>query len=295
MGTSFEMRGVQRLFRDFQLGPLDLDLEEGRVLGLVGPNGAGKTTTIHMLAGLVRPSAGEISLLGQPMKLNDAGWKRDIGFVSDQPAYYERWSIAKNIRFVSKFYPEWDDDYAANLLKRLQLDPDKRAKDLSRGNRVKLSLLMALAHRPRLCLFDEPTSGLDPLVRLEVLDLLHELMEHGEHAILYSTHILSDLERIADEVAFLLDGQLAVRSRIDELADRWRKLSFVHDGEVQLAAGTLHQRSGRQHLVITSDYDATKQALDGQGVKVQQESTLSIEEIAVHILQGGVDAAAARD
>lgn len=206
MTKAFEYIEVKKRFSDFNLGPLNLSLEPGTVLGFVGPNGSGKTTTMQCLMGLVRPDEGEIKVFGRKNDLNHPDWKQDIGYVGDVQVFYERWSGMRNLRFLSQFYSNWSFKKAEELARRFQLPLDKPAKILSTGNRVKLSLVAALAHSPRLLLLDEPTTGLDPVVRTELLDVLFEILETGEKAIFYATHILPEISRLADELVFIDGG-----------------------------------------------------------------------------------------
>jgi ABC-2 type transport system ATP-binding protein len=283
---AFSMEGVVKRYRGFTLGPLDLDLEPGTVLGLVGPNGSGKTTTINVLVGLVKHDRGKIKVFGRDANPNDAKWKFDIGYVGDTHVFYEYWSGQKNLNFLKQFYPNWSDERARELADRFQLDLRKRANTLSKGNRAKLALIGALAHYPKLFLLDEPSSGLDPVVRTEFLDVLWESMEKGDTAILYSTHILSDIARIADELAFLKDGRIALRTPKDDLIDRWRHISFRLDGEIpRIAAAVSHKREGLNHLVVSSNHEVTLAQLKELHAENVQASLMTIDEIAVHILK----------
>jgi ABC-2 type transport system ATP-binding protein len=217
MAKAFELKGLTKEFPEFKLGPLNLDLEPGKVLGYVGPNGSGKTTTMHCMVGLVKADSGKTEIFGRDNDPNQIDWKYDIGYVGDKHVFYENWSGAKNLKFISKFYPSWSDKMAQDLIKRFELPVEKRAKDLSSGNRVKLSLVQVLSRFPKLLILDEPTAGLDPVVRTELLDVLFEILEDGEKAIFYSTHILTDISRLADELAFLNDGKIMVKSQKDDL------------------------------------------------------------------------------
>jgi len=217
---AFQYKNVIKTFPEFKLGPLNLDLEPGTVLGFVGPNGSGKTTTIQCLVGLLRADSGEMEVFGRPNDLNKPQWKLDIGYVGDIQVFYERWTGQQNLDFLSRFYPNWSNERVHELAKRFNLPLHKRAKDLSTGNRVKLSLIAALSHSPRLLLLDEPTSGIDPVVRMEVLDVLFEILETGERAIFYATHILPEISRLADELAFIEKGKIWL-SRKALLEDPW--------------------------------------------------------------------------
>ncbi|MFH1675571.1 MAG: ABC transporter ATP-binding protein [bacterium] len=273
-------------YKGFTLGPIDFELEPGVTLGLIGPNGAGKTTTINILAGLIRHDAGTVKIFGRKNNPNDAKWKFDLGFVGDTHVFYEYWSGRKNLDFIRQFYPTWNDEYAVKLAEKFSLDLKKRANTLSKGNRVKLSLIQTLAHRPKLLLLDEPASGLDPIVRNEFLETLWDLPDASETAILYSTHNLAEISRIADELAFLREGKLIERTAKDDLVNHWRKISFRYEGELQsIDHVEEHRVEVKDHLVISSDYEATTKQLDEKGVENIELSPLTLEEIAIFIMK----------
>jgi ABC-2 type transport system ATP-binding protein len=286
--TAARLSGLTKRFRGFQLGPLDLVLEPGTVLALVGPNGAGKTTTLNCMAGLLVPDEGGTEVFGAPVHPNRTEYRRDVGYVGEESGFFQGWTTARNLDFLSQLMPGWSDDRARRLADRFGLPLDKAVKELSRGNRTKLDLVAALAHGPRLLLLDEPTSGLDPVVRAEVLDVLWEITEDGEHAVLYSTHVLSDISRLADELAFLCDGQLVLRSGRDELSERWRRVSFrLQAEEVELAGVVEHRQVRAEHQVITRDAPATLQQLNELGAEAVEVARMSVDEIAVQILKEG--------
>ena len=288
MEKAFNLTGVVKRYPEFTLGPLDLDLEPGTVLGYIGPNGSGKTTTLQCISGLLRADAGNIEVFGRPNDLRDPEWKTNIGYVGDVHAFYEDWSARRNLEFLAGFYPNWSPSRAATLATRFELPLDKKARALSTGNRVKLSLVAALAHSPRLLLFDEPTSGLDPVVRAEVLDVLFEAVETGERAIFYSTHILSDLSRLADELAFIHEGKILERTAKDDLSDRWRRISFRLSGDTVAIDGEVrHHREGDDHHVVSKHWERTIGMLRDLGAVNIQEMRMSIDEIAVEIIREG--------
>jgi ABC-2 type transport system ATP-binding protein len=288
MTKAFEIKDLVKTYPGFQLGPLDLELEPGTVLGYIGPNASGKTTTFHCMTRLVRPNGGSVEIFGRPNDPEQPAWKLDIGYVGDKHLFFERWTGETNLRFRSRFYPEWSPRRASELAKRFDLPLDKKAKDLSSGNRVKLSLVSALAHSPRLLLLDEPTAGLDPVVRTEVLDTLFEILESGESSIFYATHILSDISRLADELAFLAKGKVVERHTKDDLLERWRRISFrlavVPD---RLEAVVKHESDANQHRVVSCDHTATLQSLQSVGAENIEANRMTMDEIAVEILRGG--------
>jgi ABC-2 type transport system ATP-binding protein len=286
--TAARLGGLTKNWPGFQLGPLDLQLEPGTVLALVGPNGAGKTTTLNCLAGLIVPDAGTAEVFGLPVHPEETGYRRQVGYVGEENGFFQGWNARRNLEFMAHMMPGWSKDRATRLAERFGLALDKPYNKLSRGNKTKLALVAALAHAPRLLLLDEPTSGLDPVVRSEVLDVLWEITEDGEHAVLYSTHVLSDINRLADELVFLRDGELVLRTGRDELGEQWRRISFRHpDEELDLPGVVEHRRVRAEHQVITSDSEATLQKLGSLGAEAVEVSRMSVDEIAVQILKEG--------
>ena len=286
MTKAIEFEDVIMTYPGFKLGPLNFDLEPGRVLGYIGPNGAGKTTTMHCLAGLVRADQGTMKVFGRENNLHHRDWRFDIGYVGDVHTFYEEWTAEENLNFLKKFYPNWSDSLVDNLVERFKLPLKKKAKKLSSGNRVKLSLIFALAHSPKLLLLDEPISGLDPVVRHEVLNTLFDILEDGERAIFYSTHILSDISRLADELAFLVDGQVVLHEEKDKLSENWRRISFWFEkNDVVLDSVVSHIREGEDHQVISTNYKKTLQQLREIGSQNIHDTRLSIDEIAVEIMK----------
>jgi len=282
------LSGLVKRWPGFQLGPLDLTLEPGTVLALVGPNGAGKTTTLNCMAGLIVPDEGGTEVFGAPVHPARPDYRRDVGYVGEENGFFQRWTAGRNLDFMAELLPGWSQDRARRLVERIALPLSTPVNRLSRGNRTKLALVAALAHGPRLLLLDEPTAGLDPVVRAEVLDVLWEITEDGEHAVLYSTHVLSDINRLADELAFLRDGQLVLRTGRDELSELWRRVSFrLQEEDVELAGVVEHRRVRAEHQVITRDAAVTLQQLTELGAEAVEVSRMSVDEIAVQILKEG--------
>jgi ABC-2 type transport system ATP-binding protein len=283
---AFSIQGLVKRYPGFNLGPIDLDLQPGVVLGLIGPNGAGKTTTLHCLIGLLVPEAGQITVFGRANHPDDPRWRQDIGVVGEESGFYLRWTVEENLRLIGRFQPNWSDQRAQRMAERFSLPLTKRVNELSKGNKAKLAIVAALGHAPRLLILDEPTAGLDPLVRAEVLDMLWELQEDGEHAIFYSTHVLSDIERLADELVFLSDGRILQRSAKDDLVESWRRISFRLAVDNLSLPGVIDHRQVRlDHQVTSRDHEATLQALHALGAESIEQARMSIDEIAVEILK----------
>jgi len=215
----FRLRNVLKRFPRFGLGPVDLELAQGRALGVVGQNGAGKSTLLRILIGLVRHDAGEVLVLGRPMPAHERWIKARVGFVSEDMALYRNATLAWHMDLVRSFIPTWDPALAGDLLVRLELDPAQLAGAMSRGQHLKSRLLLALARRPALLVLDEPTAGLDPFVRDEVLEVL-AARDPGQSVVIAS-HLCDDITRFADDVVFVHRGVVL---------DRGPLASFAADG-----------------------------------------------------------------
>ncbi len=284
---AFSIRGLEKSYGDFTLGPLDLQLDPGSVLAFIGPNGSGKTTTLSCMIGMVLPDTGRIEIFGQPNTDADIAWKQEIGYVGEVQGFYQNWSAAENLRFISRFYPRWSDKRVEELARRFELPLGKKVRNLSRGGKAKLALLAALGHSPRLLLLDEPTPNLDPVVRAEVLDVLWEILESGESSIFYSTHVLSDISRLADELVFLRQGRLLSRAGRDQLEEDWRRISFRLDAVSALDDCVRLESSGGEHRVISSNHEVTTGQLRRLGAENIEAARMTVEEITVEILKQG--------
>ena len=283
-----QIEAATKSFPGFALGPLSLELEPGMVLGFAGPNGAGKTTTLKMIMGLLQPDSGELHFLDSSIDRRLGAWKNEIGYVAEDQVFYEGWNGSQNLEFQARLHGGWCMDRAEGLAKRLDLDLAKQARNLSRGNRVKLALVSALSYQPRLLLLDEPTSGLDPITRTEVLDLLLEYTSCGERSVLFSTHIIPDLARIADIVTFINDGLIIRSGAPADITETWRKIRFRFPfKEIDLPGVVMHKVDGDVHLVVTSELQESKKKLEGLGAMIGDSHPISLEEAAVYILKGG--------
>ena len=220
MTNCIEIKGLVKEYKTFTLGPIDLKVPGGSILGLIGENGAGKTTLIKSMLGITRPTAGAVKLLGTgPDRA-----KEDIGIVLDDCFFSEHLRIKDVDSVLSRVFRSWDKALFRDYLDKFGLAGTKDIKELSRGMRMKLSLAAALAHRPRLLLLDEATAGLDPVVREEILDEFLAFVSDEEHGILISSHITSDLEKAADYIAYLHQGKLLLCDEKDRLLERYGRL-----------------------------------------------------------------------
>ena len=216
--NAIELKGLKKSFPDFTLGPVDLAVPEGTILGLIGENGAGKSTTIKLMLGLLRTDGGSITILGQDAKKLD---KNEIGVVLDEPGFPSLLN-AKEIRsFLKDLYRNWDDAAWQDYMRRFELPQEKKFTEFSKGMKMKFAIAAAMSHHARLLILDEPTSGLDPVVRDEVVGILSEFTREPDHSVLLSSHIVSDLEKLCDYIAFLHKGQLLLNEEKDALYEEY--------------------------------------------------------------------------
>ncbi len=202
-----EVNGLTKKFKHFKLDNITFKLPQGYIMGLIGANGAGKTTLIKLLMGLYLKDEGDISIFDMnPIK--DGKEVRDrVGFVFDNPLYYD-FSLKRIKKIIQPFYSKWDDGIYEYYLKKFKLDNKMRFRTLSRGMKLKFALILALSHKAELLILDEPTSGLDPVFRIELLKILQEVIEDEQRTILFSSHITSDIEKIADYIIYLRNGEV---------------------------------------------------------------------------------------
>ena len=280
-----DVQGVWKTYRFFQMRDVALRLEAGQILGFVGPNGAGKTTTIRILMGMIQQDRGSVRVLGCSMPREQAAAKRDIGFVSEDMRLQATATLGWHMRFISSIYAGWDASYADILLRRFNLHPEQPVKALSHGERVKATLLLMLARRPRLLLLDEPTTGLDPVARHEILAELMDVVRDERRAILFSSHNTQDVEQISDQITFIDRGRIIDSSDKETFLDRWRRLHLdVPSGAVlpPLAGITDTTTSGRIAVVTTKAYTPeTEGAYARAGVTVREVQRMTLEEIFV--------------
>lgn len=209
-------------YKNFKLNNVSLKLPKGFIMGLIGENGAGKTTLIKLIMNLVKKDSGDIKVFDKDNLKFEREIKDRIGFVYDEVCYYDHMSLKENGNMVSMLYSKWDKDKFNYYLNKFELNKDKKLKELSKGMRMKFSLCIALSHGAEFIIMDEPTVGLDPVVRSEVLEELQSLMENENMGVLISTHITSDLEKIADYITFIKDGSIIFSKSKDEIMESYK-------------------------------------------------------------------------
>ena len=217
MENLIEIQGLCKHYKDFTLDHIDLTVPEGQIVGLIGENGAGKTTTLKAVLGVIRPDGGTIRLLGGDP--GDPAIRSQVGVVFEDSYFYGGLCARQIDRIMAGIHATWDSALFHGYCRRFDLEEGKPVKDFSRGMRMKMSLATALAHRPKLLVMDEATSGLDPVIRGEMLDLFLEFIQDEGHGVLMSSHITADLERIADQIAYIHKGKLLFQQDKDLLLE----------------------------------------------------------------------------
>ena len=282
---AIELRGVTKKYRYFTLDKISLTLPSGQIMGLIGANGAGKSTTIRILMGLVHQDSGEVRVLGRNMPSEQVAAKWDIGFASEDMRLYDDMTLGWHMNFIRSIYPTWDEPYAQVLLKRFGLRSEKKIKGLSHGQRVKSTLLLVLARKPKLLVLDEPTTGLDPVARHEVLrELTHVVADEGR-SILFSSHNTQDVEQISDQITFIDRGRIIDSMDKELYLDRWRRLRLEVPREIELPAlpGIIGvQREGSLAVATSNAFvPDLANAYESKGARVQRIENMTLEEIFV--------------
>jgi len=285
-------RFTKRFGATTAVADLSLEVPRGSIFGLLGQNGAGKTTTIRTLLNLLQPTSGHLSVLGLDSAADSVALRRRVGYLPEEPGYYKWMTVDEIVRFNAAFYPTWDAARADALLKRLELPRARRLRDLSRGMQAKVGLVMALAPRPEVLILDDPTSGLDPVVRHEFLEAMIGEVQAEGGTVFFSTHLLHEMERVADQVAILHEGRLRLHTSLEAIKRDVKKLRAVYPGPVPETfpvPGLLRVQSNAHQAVLTvSGYEpGLPESLRGAGAESVEVIDLSLEEIFIEIVKGG--------
>ena len=226
--NAIQIQNLSKVYEDFSLKNITLNIPKGSILGLVGANGAGKSTMIQALLGLIRSEYDAIKILGKDLQTQEKEIKEDIAVIYDVSHYNLQYTPKFIGSMLQKVYQNWDMERYHGYLKRFGLPEDKRLKTFSKGMKMKLEFAIAFSHAPKILILDEATSGLDPVFRDEILDLIREFTEEEEHTVLMSSHITSDLDKVADYIALIHDGTLQFVKTYDEIRDDY---GILHCGK----------------------------------------------------------------
>jgi ABC-2 type transport system ATP-binding protein len=282
-----EVRGLTRRFgKKSALHDVSLTIPRGSVFGLVGENGAGKTTLLKHLLGLLRAEIGSVRVFGRDPVADPVGVLGRIGCLSEDRDLPDWMRIDELMRYNQAFYPTWDEDYADELRREFALDSRQRVSTLSRGQRARAGLLMALAHRPDILVLDEPSSGLDPVVRQEILGAIVRTVADEGRTVLFSSHLLDEVERVADHVAMLHEGRLMACDSLDQIRRQHHRFIIRFDqpqvSSPQLPGALSCCGAGQEWTVLCNGgSEELVQAVLARGATIVDEASPSLEEIFV--------------
>jgi len=284
MSNILEVSGLNKSYKDFSLSDVNFVLPEDCITGFIGINGAGKTTTIRTILGLAQKDSGRIIIFGKEMKQAEHEIKNRIGIVLDEGCFYEDLTMADMKSIIAPSYSSWKENDYKSYMDRFSLNPKQKISTLSKGMRMKFSLTLALSHEAELLIMDEPTSGLDPLVRSELLEIMADYMKRGGKGVFFSTHITSDLDKIADTLILIHAGRIGFEHEKDYLLDNFRLIK----GDTK----ELTNESKKLFLNIqTTDYGFNGTTASFEEVRKLMPNILierpSIEDIMLAYIEGG--------
>jgi len=281
---------IQRVTRRFgdktALDEVSLTVPRGGVFGLIGGNGAGKTTLIKHILGLLKPQEGTVRVFGLEPVENPVGTLARIGYLSEDRDLPNWMRVGELMRYNQAFYPSWDEAYAEELRRAFDLDQNAKVKNLSRGQRARAGLLVALAHRPELLVLDEPSSGLDPVVRRDILGAIIRTIAEEGRTVLFSSHLLDEVERVADRVAIIHHGRIMLTAPMDEIKDTHRRVTLRFrqplDRPPALVGTLSYAGEGAEWTYVCSgESDQLRRAAEAIGASVVDDAALSLDEIFV--------------
>lgn len=274
--NAVEVKDLTKKFEGFTLDKISFTLPAGCIMGLVGENGAGKSTTLKLLLNMIQKDSGRITILGKDEKNID---KNEIGVVFDECRFHEAFTAKDINRVLKNIYKRWEEQRFFAYLNRLDVPSDKRIKELSRGTKMKISIATALCHGAKLLLLDEPTSALDPVVRDEMLDIFYDFISDEAHSIIISSHIVSDLEKICDYIAFMHKGRMILCEEKDKLLSEC-VLAQMSDAEFAVADKKDIIGSRKTQFGITA---VIRKAAATQ---IRNTQPINLEDLFVYMIRG---------
>lgn len=283
MNNAIKISNLKKEYKNFLLDNISFSVPSGYVCGFIGENGAGKTTTLKLMLNMVLKDGGDVEILGRSN--SDISVKEDLGILFDQPYFQEDWTPLDVEKIMGLFYKKWDSQAYHTHLKKFDLSPKQKFKTLSRGMKMKLGLAVTLSHDAKLLLLDEPTSGLDPVMRDEMLDILRDYMVEENRSVFFSTHITSDLEKIADYIIYIHKGKIVYSGLKDELTEKY---CLIRGGN-----GDLPKTKRNKILGLREHIGGFEGMLDVSEVGGFPSSvileTASLDDIMVHMNKKGLE------
>ncbi len=282
--NAIEIRGLGKKYKNFnstnfKLDNISLDLPYGCIMGLVGENGAGKSTTIKLILDIIKRDTGSIKIFGEEVNPSSNKVKNDIGVVLDEPCFPDSLNPAEVGKIMAKTYDNWDNEKFCELLERFDIAPKKKFKSLSKGMKIKLSIAVALSHNAKLLILDEPTNGLDPVIRSEIVGLFNEFTRDPMKSVLISSHIVSDLEKLCDYIAFISKGKVILCDEKDRLIERY--------GVIHCTASYLEKISPESIIGKRESQYGVEAVVERAAIPSEFEiNPVSVEDLFVFIVKG---------
>lgn len=288
-----EILRVENLYKKFGRKPVlrdfNMTLEEGKVYGLLGKNGEGKTTLIRMIMGIIPEDRGRIFYKGNPIVFNSPHYKKEVGYIPEESIFYGWMRINQLLAFNSSFYPRWNDSKAREFLKRFDLDGNLKIKNLSRGMKLKMGLIVALASEPELLILDDPTSGMDVPTRHDFLkDIIREILDEGT-TILFSSHLVHELEGIIDHLGIMHNRQLILDADFEQVKNKAKKVHLSFDGSIpdkfdMKEILTKHTNGNKCDLGIYPWSENVRSDLEALNPTRMDVESMTLEEIFIHFV-----------
>ncbi len=278
-----EIKNLNKTYDKFKLCDVSLKLPRGYIMGFIGANGAGKTTTIKLIMNMIQRDSGEINVFGKDNIKYELQIKDKTGYVGETPVFYDDMTVGWTANFASKFYSNWDNELFNQLLTKFNIDKNKKISQLSKGMKMKTGLVLALSHHPELLILDEPTSGLDPIVRDELLDILLEFIQDERRGVFFSSHITSDIQKIADFVTFIDNGKIILSEEKDIVLDNWKLIKGDIDRVCDYKDDLIGLQMTRTNFkAIVKDIESFKARHDTSSIVIDNAS---LDDILLHLVR----------
>lgn len=278
------LKGVSKTYQGFRLGPVNVEIESGYLIAVVGPNGSGKSTLFRMLMDLVHPDDGEIRVFGQPNG-DEIEMNARIGYVPERSTSHDQMSVEDLGVFYARWYPRFDRQRYETAVTAMEIELGKSFKTLSKGMQRRVSFALAMASDPELLLLDELTDGVDPFARREMVADLARFMEPGDRTVVFATHNMDEVRRLADYVVFLVDGVFLGMYEKDTLLDDWRRVRLKHMPAWD-TPGVVRVSDGHPVEMISNAWSETIDALRLQGIVVERSAPMELTDILEHLITG---------
>ncbi|MFC1735017.1 ABC transporter ATP-binding protein [Candidatus Hydrogenedentota bacterium] len=288
MNTTLKIRDLEKSFKKFKLGPIDLNVSTGAIYGFIGPNGAGKTTTIDLVMGMGGKDGGSIEVFGLDHLKEEVAVKSKIGYVSPDMMFHAWGKVKRVVNFFRGFYPDWDDDYCTALLERLKIGWNDKIATLSFGARTKLGLVLALSHRPDFLLLDEPLAGLDAISKQQLFTELLDAVQDENRTVLISSHNLDDIERFTDHLGIINDGKLLLEGPTAHLIERFRMVDCTTSNgatPANVPGVRVQKQDGNRWRVLLDTDQSNTESLAEHGMTDITESPVTLEELFVGLVK----------